>query len=86
MTTTAIREKLYHYIKEADDKQVKAIYSLLEDQMAPAYDWAQDKEFVAELDERVRRYDAGIDPGFSVEETRVALQQMKQDYLAGSKK
>ena len=85
MTTTAIREKLYDYIKAADDKQLKAIFGLFEKQQAPEHDWYQDKEFVAELDERVRRYDAGIEPGFSVEETKETLHQMKSDYLKGAK-
>ncbi len=67
MTTTAIREKLNDYIKTADERQLKAIYNLFEDQMAPAYDWSADEDFVAELDERVRKYEAGIEPGFSVE-------------------
>ena len=35
-------------------------------------------EFVAELDERVRRYEAGTDPAFSVEEARSSLSQMKK--------
>ena len=31
MTTVAIRKKLLEYIKIADDKKVKAMYALLED-------------------------------------------------------
>jgi len=81
MTTAAIREKLYDYIRVADDKKVEAIYTLLEDQMTPAWEWSEDEEFVAELDERVRRYEAGIDPGFSIEEAKSSLQEMKKEYL-----
>jgi hypothetical protein len=51
MTTAAIRERLYDYIRVADDKKVKAIYTLLEDQIiAEKFDWSQDADF-AELDE-----------------------------------
>jgi hypothetical protein len=32
MTTTAIRERLYEHIRVADDKKIKATYTLLEDQ------------------------------------------------------
>jgi hypothetical protein len=31
MTIAVIREKLYDYIRVADDKKVKAIYMMLED-------------------------------------------------------
>ncbi len=84
MTTTIIRERLYDYIRAADDKKVKAIYALLEDQIAPKSHWSEDEEFVAELDERVRRYEAGIDPGFSVEEARSSLNEMKKEYFKSS--
>ncbi len=34
MTVAAIKEKLHIYISEADDDKVKALYTLLEDQIA----------------------------------------------------
>ena len=86
MTTAAIREKLHNYISVADDKKIEAIYTLLEEQMIPAVDWSDDKEFVAELDERVRRFEAGIDKGFSIEEARTSLQEMKNEYLKNRQK
>jgi hypothetical protein len=78
MTTAAIRERLYDYIRVADDKKVKAIYALLEDQVAPAWEWSQDEEFVAELNERVRRYEAGIDPSFSLEEVKAEFELLER--------
>ena len=33
MTTTAIRKKLADYLKIADDKKVKAIYTMVEDEI-----------------------------------------------------
>ena len=86
MTTTAIREKLYEYIKDADDDKIKNLYSIFEDQMAPAVDWSEDEEFVAELDERVRRYEAGIDPAYSIEEVKEFLQQARLDRQQNSTK
>jgi hypothetical protein len=86
MTTAAIREKLYDYIKEADDKKIEAIYSLFEDQMAPAANWWEDEDVVAELDERVRRLEEGIDPGFSIDEVKASLQELKKQRTAESKK
>jgi hypothetical protein len=86
MTTETIRERLVDYIKVADDKKIEAIYTLLEDQIAPEGHWSEDEEFVAELDERVRRYEAGIDPAFSIEEAKSSLNEMKMEYLKNSKK
>jgi hypothetical protein len=79
MTTTAIREKLYGYIREADDDKIKNIYELFEDQMAPAVDWSEDREFVAELNERVRRLEEGIDKGVSIDDVKASLAQMKEE-------
>jgi hypothetical protein len=80
MTTAAIREKLYDYIRVADDKEVKAIYALLEDQIvAEKYDWSQDSDFVAELDERVRRYEAGIDRGYTLDELEASIEELKKN-------
>ena len=31
MTTSLVREKLYDYIRVADDKKIKAIFMMLED-------------------------------------------------------
>ncbi|HWD88114.1 MAG TPA: hypothetical protein VG367_08310 [Mucilaginibacter sp.] len=82
MTTAAIREKLHNYISVADDKKIKAIYTLLEDQIAPAVDWSDDEEFVAELDERVRRYEAGIDRGYTWDEVKASIEELKQKRAA----
>jgi hypothetical protein len=37
------------------------------------FDWSEDKEFVAELDERVRRWKEGIDRGYTWEETKAEI-------------
>lgn len=83
MTTTAIRERLYDYIRVADDKEIEAIYAIFEDQIVKEpYDWSQDEAFVAELDERVRRYEAGIDRGYSWEELEASIAEMKKKRAA----
>jgi hypothetical protein len=78
MTTTAIREKLYEYIKDADDDKIKNLYSIFEDQMAPTIDWSEDKDFVAELDERVRRYESGIDRAYTWDELEKSIADLKK--------
>ncbi len=82
MTTAAIRERLYDYIRIADDKKVKAIYALLEEQIVPAVDWSEDEDFVAELDERVRRYEAGIDRAHTWDELEASIEELKKKRAA----
>jgi len=78
MTTAAIRKRLHGYIDEADDKQLNNIYALFEDQKTPARDWSEDEEFVAELDERVRRYEQGIDKGMTWDELETSIAELKE--------
>jgi hypothetical protein len=86
MTTTAIRDRLHGYINEADDQQIKAIYEIFEDQLSPAIDWSDDEEFVAELNERVRRWEEGIDRGIPIDEVKMKLEQMRKERSADFKK
>lgn len=70
MTTAAIREKLHDFINTADDKQVKAVYSIFEDQIGESYDHWEDEEFLAELKSRIDDFESGIDKGLSWEEVK----------------
>jgi hypothetical protein len=79
MTIAAIREKLHNYISEADDEKVKNLYNIFEDQMAPAYEWSKDAEFVAELEDRVKRWENGTAPGFSIDEVKASLEELKKE-------
>jgi len=68
MTTSAIREKLYDYIRIADDKKIKAIYRMLEDDIAERVDWWKDKDFTKELDEEFELWKSGKQKAFSLDE------------------
>ena len=52
ITTLGIREKLYDFIRIADDKKVKAIYMMLEDEITEEIEWWKNNEFIDELDRR----------------------------------
>ncbi len=52
MTTESIRHKLYDYIRVAEDKKIKAIYTILDEEIAADHDHWNNKTFVAELDKR----------------------------------
>ena len=59
MTTANIRHKLYDYIRMAEDKKVKALYTMLEEEIEEAHDHWNDKAFVAELQKRSVDYKSG---------------------------
>lgn len=58
MSTTAIRQKLHNYLKVADDKKVKAIYTMIEEDIEKsAVEYTND--FKKELDRRYAYYKSG---------------------------
>ena len=69
MTTTAIRQKLYEYIRIADEKKVKAIFTMVEDDINE-FDWKNDTTFLAELDSRSNDYKTGKVKGIAWEAAR----------------
>ncbi len=71
MTTKDIREKLVKYLQVADDKKVKAIYIMVEDEINTSEnDW--DENFVEELDKRRKSFLNGNAKMYSWEETKQA--------------
>jgi hypothetical protein len=58
MRTTTIRQKLHQFIETAEEKKVKAIYALLEDEIAQD-EWEYTDEFKADLDRRFAYYKNG---------------------------
>lgn len=55
MNTATIRQQLHNYLEVADDKKIKAIYVMVEDEIRETVvDYSP--EFKAELDRRVNYY------------------------------
>lgn len=75
MTTLDIREKLYDYIRFADEKKVKAFYTIIENEIKEEYKWWNDKEYMSELGKRSADYKSGITKGFTWEETKIRIQK-----------
>jgi hypothetical protein len=73
MNTSTIRQKLYEYIRVADDKKVKAIYTIIESDVNEVYEWWNDKDLVAELDSRSANLKNGKDVGYSWDEVKSEL-------------
>jgi hypothetical protein len=79
MTTTAIRTRLYDYIRIADDKKLHAIYNLLGPQIEEPYEWWKDKELLADFDERCKALESGADKGFTLEQLDTSIQKLRQE-------
>jgi hypothetical protein len=58
MNTAAIRERLHLFIERVEEKKVKAIYTLFEDEITQD-EWEYTDEFKAELDRRYAHYKSG---------------------------
>ncbi len=78
MTTSAVREKLYDYIRIADDKKIKAIYMMLEDEIAEEIEWWKDKAFIKELDRRYNAWAGGKEKGYSLSDIDATIAQRKK--------
>ena len=70
MNTTTIRQKLHEYIKVADDKKVKAIYTIVESDINEMNEWWNDESFIAELDKRSSDLKSGKEKGITWSELK----------------
>lgn len=77
MNSTAIRHKLYDYIRVANDKKLHAIYDLLEDEIAELNEWWKDKKFIEELDSRYIDLETGKDKGFTIQQLEVSIEKIR---------
>ncbi|HEV2832049.1 MAG TPA: hypothetical protein VGW31_08710 [Hanamia sp.] len=69
MKTEEIKVKLHHYIETAQEKKLKAIYTMVEDEIQDPYDYWNDKEFIDELERREKEYLEGKAKTYTLEET-----------------
>lgn len=71
MSTETLRRKLTDYLQIADDKKIKAIYTMVEDDMdSIASEW--DDDFINELHRRSEGFKNGTAKTFTWEETKAA--------------
>ena len=70
MSTATIRERLFEYIRFADDKKVRAIYTMVEEDIIERLDLWEDKDFLRELDRRIQEIETGKVNGSTWEEVK----------------
>lgn len=70
MKATAIRRELHNYLEVADDKKIKAIYTMVEDEIKATQSHWDDPEFIAEIEIREASYLDGSAKTYSWEEVQ----------------
>ncbi len=75
MKTVLLKEKLHHYIETAEEKKLKAIYAMVEDEIKEPENIWEDKDFVAELERREKAYKNGTAKMISLDESAKRAKQ-----------
>jgi putative addiction module component (TIGR02574 family) len=73
MTTTQIKQLLHNYIDTAEDKKLKAIFTLVENEIDEEYILTKAQK--DELDRRLNDHENGIGKTYTWEETIAATEQ-----------
>src|SRR5258708_7043702 len=87
MNAGAIRDRLYDYIRVADDKKIKAIYMMLEDDISEETEWWNNPAFVSELEKEYQAWDSGKDKGYSLADIKaeIASRKAKKHHIQDTK-
>jgi hypothetical protein len=77
MDTVVIRTELHDFINHADDKELEAMYTVV-NESEKLHEWWKDKELVAELNRRYADLKSGKDKGMTMEQaTEHLLNRLK---------
>ncbi len=69
MKAEQIKEKLHHYIETVNEKKLKAIYTIVEEDIEETVALWKDQGFVAELERREQAYLKGNVKTYSTQES-----------------
>jgi len=82
MKSLELRQKLHHYIENAEEKKLQAIFTMVEDEIKEYYDHWNDEEFVNKLHKREQAYLNGASktytPGESALRAREAIKNLSK--------
>lgn len=62
MNSAELKQKLHEYIDSAEEKKLKAIYTIMEDDIE-VYDYVSDESFIKKLNKRVKDLETGKEKG-----------------------
>jgi hypothetical protein len=77
MNSATVRDRLHDYIRVADDKRIKAIYMMLEDDIAEETEWWNNPTLVSELEKEYEAWDSGKDKGYSLADIKAEIVSRK---------
>lgn len=75
MNTAAIRQKLHNYLEVANDKKIKAIYTMVEEAIGETEVEYTD-ELKTELDRRYAAYKSGAQKPVTTSESKKRIQKL----------
>lgn len=78
MSTAAIRKKLHQYIDIADEKKLKAIFTMVEDEIEETSVFWSDPSFINELKRRERSYLNGSEKIISQKTSAARIKSLLQ--------
>ena len=76
MKSAELREKLHSYIDTAQEKKLKAIYTMVEDEIDEINDLWENEGFVAELERREKEYIDGTAKTYTLQETIAGVNEV----------
>ena len=65
------------YIRVADDKKIKAIYTMLEGEIGNEIEWWQNNDFLKELEDDHKDWKNGKARGYTLEEVNESIEQLR---------
>jgi len=68
---------LYNYLKLADDKKVKAIYTILENDIIEQMEWWNDDSLLEDLEKEYAAWENGNSKAYTLEEIEQSVAQLK---------
>ena len=78
MNTEAIRDQLYDYIRVADDKKIRAIYTMLEDSITEEVKWWNDNVIMDEFQKRYDDWDTGKEKSYLIADIVEDIKKLKE--------